>query len=238
MDFKLRCLIVDDEPIARQGLKEYVDDIDFLELVGMAQDIEQAQELMHDTKVDLMFLDIQMPKLSGIDFLRTNNKLPKIILTTAYSEYAIEGYALNVVDYLLKPISFSRFYKSCRKVKELCQNIQVAKEKDDDYFFIKNNKKYEAIYIKDILFIEALQNYIIIHTDTKKSVAYLSLKDISAKLRNSSFLQVHKSYIVSINKIDDVSREEISIGGHRIPVGKNYSGQLFKEIVMAKLLKK
>lgn len=238
MNNRLRCIIVDDETLARQGLQEYIEDIDFLELVGTAEDVAETTKLLETFPVDLMFLDIQMPGISGIDFLKSTKNLPKTILTTAYSEYALESYELDVVDYLLKPISFNRFYKSCKKAKEVFQGTKTNEQKSKDYFFIKSNKKYEIIQVNDILFIEALQNYIIIHTRHKKTIAYMSLKDMEQKLPPSLFVQVHKSYIVAISQIETITREEIGIGGHSIPVGRSYSDYLFKEIVAAKLLKK
>ncbi len=238
MNSKLRCIIVDDESSAQQGLQEHIDAIDFLELAGTADDTEEAVKLLETHQIDLMFLDIHMPGINGIEFLKTIKKPPKTILTTAYSEYALEGYELDVVDYLLKPISFDRLYKSCKKAKEIISGNKTADTVNNESFFIKSNKKYEVIQINDILFIEALQNYIIIHTRCKKSVAYLSLKDIIKSLPPAFFIQVHKSYIVSVKHIASVSREEVIISGHSIPVGRSYSDSLFQEIVSAKLIKK
>ncbi len=238
MNSKLRCIIVDDESLAQQGLQEHIEAIDFLELAGTADDVEEALKLLKSSQIDLMFLDIQMPGINGIDFLKTVKILPKTILTTAYPEYALESYELDVVDYLLKPISFDRFYKSCKKAKEIIYGNKITDPVNNESFFIKSNKKFEVIQINDILFIEALQNYIIIHTHHKKSVAYLSLKDIVKSLPPALFIQVHKSYIVSVKHIASVSKEEINISGHSIPVGRSYSDSLFKEIVSGKLIKK
>lgn len=238
MNPKLQCIIVDDESLAQQGLQEHIEAIDFLELAGMADDTEEAGKLLETFQIDLMFLDIQMPGINGIDFLKTVKKLPKTILTTAYSEYALESYELDVVDYLLKPISFDRFYKSCKKAKEMIYGNKPADSVYNESFFIKSNKKFEVIQINDILFIEALQNYIIIHTHQKKSIAYMSLKDIVKNLPPAFFIQVHKSYIVAVKHIESVSREEVSIDGQSVPVGRSYSDYLFREIVSAKLIKK
>ncbi len=238
MEAKLRCLIVDDEALARKGLQEYVEDIDFLELAGMAEDVEEASELLNAFRVDVMFLDVKMPGMSGIDFLRSAQILPKVILTTAYSEYAVEAYELDVVDYLVKPISFNRFYKSCKKAKEILSAEKSIEPKAEGSFFIKSNKKYEVVQINDILFVEALQNYVILHTLQKKTIAYMSLKEIYEKLPPSLFVQVHKSFLVGVNHIDTVTREEIIIKGNALPVGRSYSDFLFREIVAAKLLRK
>jgi len=238
METKLKCIIVDDEALAREGLQEYVEEIDFLELIGVAEDVEEAQKLLQNTTIDVMFLDIQMPKMSGIEFLKSAKNFPKTILTTAYSDYALESYELDVVDYLLKPISFNRFYKSCKKAKEILSGKNSTVSQNEDSFFIKSNKKYEVVQVSEILFIEALQNYIVIHTIQKRIVAYLSLKEIQQKLPPTHFIQVHKSYIVAKQHIDTITKEEITIKEHHIPIGRSYSDFLFKEVVSAKLIKK
>src|SRR5450631_4465907 len=160
----INCLVVDDEPIARQGLLEHIRQIDFLHPAGECKSPLEVSGFMQKNKVDLLYLDIQMPTMTGIDFIKNNMQLPPVILTTAYSEYAIEGYELDVLDYLLKPISFTRFYKSAIKAQEyLALKNQKSPTPKDEYFFIKCNQKIEKILTSDVLYVEGMANYIIVH---------------------------------------------------------------------------
>jgi DNA-binding LytR/AlgR family response regulator len=170
----IKCIIVDDEPLAQKGLEEYVKEVDFLELVAVCDNAMQAYPLLHAGKVDLILLDIEMPGLSGIDFLKSLKYMPAVIFTTAYPQYAVQGYDLDVIDYLVKPISFQRFLKAVNKAKhflvdKLKEPSQTADE--NDYFFLKINHQVEKIAYKDVLYIEALQNYVAIHLDGKKLIS-------------------------------------------------------------------
>src|SRR5688500_6890124 len=196
----LNCLIIDDEPLARKGLKEYIADVDFLHLAGEFDNPLKATAALSDQPVHLLFLDIHMPKISGIDFLKTLQHPPLVILTTAYPQYALEGFDLSVLDYLLKPISFDRFYKAVLKAKDHYQSRQTAaapatqQESRDDYIFIKTDNKLVKIAYRDILFVEALQNYVAIHTQEKKYITYLTFTSIEESLPADRFLKIHKSY--------------------------------------------
>jgi DNA-binding LytR/AlgR family response regulator len=176
---KMNCILVDDEPVARKLLEEYIEEIDFLQLVGKAENPVKAAALLNTTAVDLMFLDINMPKISGIDFLKTSTALPLTILTTAYTDYAIEGFELSVLDYLVKPFSFDRFFKACNKAKEFfeLQNKNVGAA--IDYFFVKCNGRIEKIFYNEVVYIEAMANYIILYTEDRKLITYLTLKGIA-----------------------------------------------------------
>jgi DNA-binding LytR/AlgR family response regulator len=239
----INCIIVDDEPLAREGLTDYVKQVDFLRLAGTAEDPVKLASLMDRSSVDLLFLDIKMPRMSGIDFLRNTRIVPMVILTTAYPTYALEGYQLSVLDYLLKPITFERFFQSTQKAKDYFQllNRQAANEQDaividPAYFFIKCGSQYEKIILSEILFIEGLQNYVTIYTVRGKYISLLVLKNLQEKLGDELFIRVHKSYIVAIDKITSISSSEIVIGEYKIPVSRNYREEVIRQIVNAKRL--
>jgi DNA-binding LytR/AlgR family response regulator len=190
--------------------------------------------------VDLIFLDIQMPKMSGIDFLKVVQNPPMAIITTAYPSYALEGFQLNVMDYLLKPITFERFFKSAGKARDyhrLLSKSATAKT-EEDYFFIKCGSKYEKILFDDILYIEGLQNYVTIHTSKGKYITLLNLKHLEQNLDSRHFIRIHKSYIVSIGKIEGIDGNEIFIQPHRIPISRNYRDQVIEQVVNRRLMDK
>ncbi|MBA4054584.1 MAG: DNA-binding response regulator, partial [Marivirga sp.] len=217
---KLSCLIVDDEPVARKGLVDYVSDIDFLHFVGECENPMKAAHYLNEQPIDLMFLDIHMPKISGIDFIKTLRTPPLVIFTTAFSEYAVEGYSLDIVDYLMKPITFDRFLKAAQKAYEVYQLKHIAvgqKELQTDYFFIKCDSKYEKVNFNEVKYIESLQNYVVIHTRDKKLITYITLTGLENQLPKDQFLKVHKSFIVSIASIKAIDGNEILIGDIRIP---------------------
>lgn len=239
---KMTCLIVDDEPLARKGMKEYIDEIDFLELVAVCENPLKASSVLHKQKVDLLFLDIQMPKISGIEFLKTLADPPLVIFTTAFPEYALEGYSLDVLDYLLKPVSFDRFLKAVNKARDyhLLKHHSIVAEAENkaDYFFVKSAGKFEKIFFDDLLFAEALQNYVALHSTEKKMLSYLTLSSLEKQLPPGQFLKVHKSYIVSINKINSVEGNLIVIGDHHIPISRNLKDDIMARVVENKLLKR
>lgn len=181
--------------------------------------------------------------MNGIDFLKIKQNLPMVILTTAYPSYALEGYQLDVIDYLLKPITFNRFFQACNKAKEYHQllNNDRSKNAEDsstrDSFFIKCDSKYEKIYFDEILFVQALQNYVTIHTVNNKYVTLLFLKNVEQYLESDNFIRVHKSYIVSVSKIDRIEKSKIIIGAHQIPMSRNFRSDILEKILGDKLWK-
>lgn len=219
----INCLVVDDEPIARSGILEYIEQVDFLHAVAVCKNAIEASSALQNNQIDLVFLDIQMPKITGIDFLKNLPNPPLVIFTTAFPEYAIEGYELNVLDYLLKPISFERFFKAAVKAQSHL-NLQVKKQLTvtEPYFFIKSNQKLEKILVDDILYVEALSNYVILHTKTKKHIVYMSFKGIESQLPAHLFLKIHKSFIVAVNAIQTIDNNEVIIGDHILPISKSY----------------
>jgi DNA-binding LytR/AlgR family response regulator len=236
---KLNCIIVDDEPVARKLLEEYIQDVDFLELKGKAENPVKANVLLNNNKIDLMFLDINMPKLSGIEFLRTSQALPLTIMTTAYAEYAVEGFELDVLDYMVKPFSFERFLKAVNKAREYYE----LKRKElqgpvHNYFFVKCDGKFEKIFYDELLYVEAMLNYVILHTETKKMIVYLTIKGIAEQLPPGKFLKVHKSYIVNTGKIKSIEGNEINLGTAKVVISQNLHDSVIKEILKDKMLKR
>lgn len=227
----INCLIVDDEPIARQGILEYIDQIEFLHAVAVCKNAIEASTVLQNHHIDLVFLDIQMPKITGIDFLKNLNNPPLVIFTTAFPEYAIEGYELNVMDYLLKPISFERFFKAVLKVQAyLSLRLRHEVTQVENYFFIKSNQKIEKVLIADILYVEALSNYVILYTKNKKHIVYMSFKGMESQLPDGLFIKIHKSYIVAVNAIQTIDNNEVILADHILPISKSYRAQVMQRI--------
>ena len=228
----IRCIIVDDKPLAIDILKEYAAKISFLEVVHTTQNPVHALDYTRINPVDLVFLDIQMPELNGIQFMKILNGFCKIILTTAYSEYALEGYEHDVIDYLLKPVSFERFYKAVEKARKLIEQQTpavpaVQETTDNNSLFVKTEYRIQRIDFNGILYIEAKQNYISIVTNSGAVMSLQSIKSIEEKLPSAIFIRVHKSYIVSLQKIDTVEKSRIFIGNTVIPIGESYREVFF-----------
>lgn len=228
----IRCIIIDDKPLAIDILKEYASKIAFLEVVHTTQNPLEALEYARMNPVDLIFLDIQMPELNGIQFLKILNGSCKVILTTAYSEYALDGYEHDVIDYLLKPVSFERFYKAAEKArksieKEIPASVPAQEVTDNSSLFVKTEYRIQRIDFNAILYIEAKQNYISIVTSTGSVMSLQSIKNIEEKLPPALFMRVHKSYIVALQKINTVEKSRIFIGNVVIPVGESYREVFF-----------
>lgn len=239
----INCIIIDDEPLARTGLKEYIADIGFLNLLGSYDNPLAATEMINSGDVQLLFLDIQMPKITGLDFFKTLKNPPSVIFTTAYPQYALDGFEVNALDYLVKPVSFDRFLKASLKAKDLFEVRQVNKtvyrqEETDAYFFIKADNKLVKIFYNDILFIEALQNYVNIHTADKKYMSYLTFKSVEDYLPETRFIKVHKSFIISAAKVDSIEGNEIRMGQHRIPISRGLKDEVIEKLVAGKFLKR
>jgi two-component system LytT family response regulator len=239
----IRCLVVDDEPLALHILEDYISKIPFLELVKATTNPIEALTLVQEGNIDLVFLDVQMPELTGIQFLKIANGKTKVILTTAYSQYALEGYELDVVDYLLKPIAFDRFFKAAQKAQGIIQPSvkqavvepvqQVQPQQQDflsDFIFVKSEYKIQKVYLHQILFIEGLKDYISIFTSAERIITLQNMKKMEDTLPEKHFIRVHKSYIVALNKIDSIERSRIFIGDKIIPVGDTYRDNFFKII--------
>ncbi|HWZ23233.1 MAG TPA: LytTR family DNA-binding domain-containing protein [Cytophagaceae bacterium] len=238
---KLKCIIIDDEPIARKVLKEFIEDIDFLELIGEAENPLKAMSLLKEHAVDIIFLDINMPKISGIDFLKNSTTTANVIMTTAYAEYAVEAYGLDVLDYLVKPIAFDRFLKACTKAQKICEQkktVLALPQKDDDHFFIKCDNQIEKIFYKDLLYAEAMMNYVMLHTSSKKMMVYITIKNLEEQLPSDIFVKVHKSYIVNIVKVKSIEGNILDIGDAKITISQNLRETVISKIVKDKMIKR
>lgn len=235
---KIKCIIIDDEPLAQKGITEYVHDVEFLELKGVYENALKALKEIHLNKIDLIFLDIQMPRISGLEFLKTLHNPPLVILTTAYPQYALESYEFNVLDYLVKPISFPRFLKAVTKAKEHLEIKTAHIQTADDHIFIKTDNRLVKILFRDILYVEALQNYVCIHTAEKKFITYLTFKSIEESLPADAFLKVHKSYIVQLAKVEAVEGNLLLISNFQIPVSRNNKEAVLQKLIAGKFLKR
>ena len=227
---KIRCIITDDEPMARKGLQGYIEKIDFLELVAVCEDGIQLGNVLKEQPADLIFLDIEMPYLSGLELLSGLTNPPKVIIVSAYEQYALKGYELDVVDYLLKPVSFDRFMKAVNKVYDWYE-----KEKPDESqprsIFVKTTQKYEKVDFADILFVEALDNYIAIQTVRKKLVTHSSLSSFLNNLPRDKFVQIHKSFVVNVDKVTSLEGNLLGIDNYKLPVSKNYRAEIRERLL-------
>jgi two-component system, LytTR family, response regulator len=231
----LNCIALDDEPLALDVIEHHASKIPFLNLKARLRNPFDAIELLNKGGIDLVFVDIQMPELTGFEFLRTLPTKPLIIFTTAYPEYALDSYELDAVDYLVKPIPFERFLKAVNKVKQrltpspenMIQNEKSEEKKD--YIFVKTEYKTVKISLKDILYIESMRDYVIFQLKTERVSSLLSIKDVESALPED-FVRVHRSFIVSVSKIDAIERNTIIIAGKNIPVGENYR-EAFKTLI-------
>jgi len=227
---KIRCLVIDDEPLAREILKQHIAGVEALELAGTCGNAVEAISFLKEHPIDLLFLDIQMPQLLGTNFVRTLKNAPKVIFTTAFRKYAVEGFELDAVDYILKPISFERFLKAVNKVLQMNfgteQVSQAIKENQPEsansFLYFRVDRKMVKIFFRDILFIEALKDYIKIVTPLKTIVTKYVLSTLEEMLPTSDFLRIHKSYIIAINNIESYNAETIQIAKHELPIGRLY----------------
>ena len=222
-DKKYNCIIVEDEPIAAEIIENFVNQDNEFKLVGKCSDAVYASSLLSMHNVDLMFLDLHLPVLKGFDFLKKLKNPPFVIVTTAYHHYALEGYELDIVDYLLKPIPYSRFLTAIGKFKHLMEAEEALLEvADRDFIFINIGKKQIKIFLQDIYFIESLREYIKIHTKTETYVVKMPISRMEENLDKELFLRIHKSYIISKSKIEAKSANEFVVNGKKLPVGRTY----------------
>jgi len=238
---KLKCIIIEDEPVARKVLQEFVGEVEYLELMGFAENPLKAMPLLDGHDIDIVFLDINMPKINGIDFLKSYKTNARIIITTAYPVYAVEAYGLDVLDYLVKPVSFDRFLKACNKAKELADlknTVPANAHKPPDHFFIKCENQIEKVYYDDLLYAEAMMNYVMLYTNAKKMMVYITMKGLEEQLPVESFIKVHKSFIVNISKIKSIEGNILHVGNEKIAVSQNLREKVINQIVQDKMIKR
>lgn len=235
---KLSCIIVDDEPVARKILHEFVEQVPFMDLQGKFENAMKAEAFLKNNIVDIVFLDIEMPKVSGMQLLQKMHIESIVILTTAFPQYALEGYELDVIDYLLKPFAFSRFLKAVQKAKDYheLKHLPTATPQSS-YIFIKSDKRIEKIELNDILYAESVGNYVSIYTTGKKILAYLTMKSLESQLPLNEFIKIHQSYLVNASKIEIIEGNEIKIGSRSLPISRNYR-EIVMKIIYQRLLKR
>lgn len=239
----INCAVIDDEPLARECLVRYIQKVDFLHLVGEGSNPTEVYGLSKKQPLDLIFLDIQMPVMTGMEYLKSTTERPIVILTTAYPSYALEGFELDVLDYMVKPITFDRFFKGAHKAKDYfllrkADEKSTEKETVPDYFFVKCEHIYERIIIDDVEYVQALQNYVIIYTASQKYMTLMPMKRIEVILGTPKFIRVHKSYIVAVDKIRTVENSSVKLTKETIPVSRSYRKIVFQHVVNTSLLKK
>lgn len=231
---KIKCLVVDDEPLAIRLIEKHIEQIDSFEVVATCNSAMKAFEILNSQEIDLLFLDIKMPTMTGMDFLKSLKNPPRTILTTAYRNYALESYELDVVDYLLKPITFDRFFKAAERYLRLVQSTttvpkhkNLSPEKKDQSITVKSGNKHYKITLNSILFIESLKDYIKIHTDSNRILSKYKISDIELALDSNRFLRIHRSFIVNMDKITAFTANDVEIGEIEIPIGVSYKAQVF-----------
>lgn len=234
---KITCLAVDDEPPALTILQQYIAAVPALELTGTCNNAVEAMESLRQQSVDLVFLDIQMPQLLGTDFVRTLNNPPRIIFTTAYRKFAVEGFELNAVDYLLKPISFERFIKAVNKVMDTwlvvaASQPETKRDTTDQYLYFRSDRKMIKVSLEEILYIESLKDYVKVVTPTKIIVTKQSISSLEATLPKNDFVRIHRSFIVAVNKIESFNREMIEIAKKEFPISRLYKHEVEKILNM------
>lgn len=235
----MNCIIVDDEPLAREAIELLVKEVDYLTLAGTFNNASAAARFMEGNTVDLIFLDIQMPGITGIEFAKTISRKTLIIFTTAYSEYALDSYEVDAIDYLIKPVEPERFRKATDKalsyrsllMQEEKENIESAA---DDYFFVKSDRKYFKVNFEDILFVEGLKDYVILQLEEQRIITRMNLKAMNELLPKNLFLRVNKSYIVNTARIEAFDNNDIFIKTHEIGIGSSYRDSFFEEFVTRK----
>ncbi|NAS11147.1 LytR/AlgR family response regulator transcription factor [Poritiphilus flavus] len=239
----IRCAVIDDEPLARECLVNYIQKIDFLDLVGEGPDPTALLNIANRQTLDLVFLDIQMPIMTGIEYLKSTKVRPMVILTTAYPSYALQGFELDVLDYMVKPITMERFLKGANKAKDY---LLLAKGDNNanksgappEYFFVKCESVYEKIFFDEVEYVQALQNYVVIYTSGSKYVTLMSMKRIESLLGASQFIRVHKSYLVALDKIQSVENTRLHLTSATIPLSRNYKINVFEHVLNKSFLKK
>ena len=242
----LKAVIVDDEPVARKVIREYMEDISYLELAGMAENPLKADSLLNEQSIDLLFLDINMPRLSGIEFLRASAgrpNQPMVIITTAYAEYALDGFELDVVDYLVKPFSFERFLKACNRARDLYNGRTrpapaASTPSESDHFFVKVDNSLEKVLFDELAYIEARLNYVLLHTADRKLIVYLTLKGLLESLPADRFIKVHKSFVVNRDCIKSIRGNTLNLGHAEVPMSQNYQEEAMHAILKDRVIKR
>ncbi|CAI2767204.1 LytR/AlgR family response regulator transcription factor [Flavobacterium collinsii] len=234
---KLKCIIVDDEPPATRILENYIGKVSFLEKTAVFNDALKALEFLNTHSVDVIFLDIQMPQLTGLQLSRIISREIKVIFTTAYPDFALEGFELNAVDYLLKPIAFERFYQAVSKLNGDSKTEVISNNNSADFIFIKTDgkNKFIKLFLDEILYVESLQNYVCIHTLNQQIITHSSLKNVIESLPERNFVQIHKSYVLALKQIESTDSFSVFVNGKELPIGATFKDAFFERIDQNKI---
>jgi DNA-binding LytR/AlgR family response regulator len=231
MQNKMKVIIVDDEPLSQKGIKKYIEKTDFLELIGICDNAFEAMQILEQKTVDVLLLDIEMPNFTGIQLLKSLATKPLTIIISAYSEFALDGYNLDVIDYLVKPVSYDRFYKALNKAHEYYSLKKMVQINDTlNYLFVKTNKKIEKVYFDDILYVEALHNYVAIYVLSGKIITYQTLKSIETQLPKNKFVRVQRSFIVAVEKVNAIETNKLIIANQSISVSRTIKKEVLQSI--------
>ncbi len=234
---KLNCLIVDDEPLARKGIKSFIEKLDYLHCAGEARNVSEALMALESRPFDIVFLDIEMPGKKGFDMLEHLPERPAIIFTTAFPNYAVKGFDLDVQDYLLKPISFERFQRGVRKALEYLRTQNDQRNlADTSYVFLRSEGKLHKLLLHEILYIQAMQNYVQCHTASQRFISHITMKAMEEQLPEDQFVRIHKSYLVNKENISRIDGVTVEIDGQKLPISRNYKEQAFKRILKDQLI--
>ena len=232
---QLKTIIVEDEPLAREGLLSYLSQIDFIQVKSICEDALQANQVLASQDIDLMFLDIQMPRLTGIEFLKSLKSRPMVVMTTAYPNFALQGFELDVLDYLIKPFPFERLLKSANKARDFYQmKNKVETQPVSDFFFVKCEHRYEKILFKEVTYVEGMENYVVIHTPSQKFVTLMRMKAIEELLPSTNFIRTHKSYIVSVSAITSIDGNDLIVNGKRLPMSREKKSEILELLLKEK----
>lgn len=234
---KLKCIIVDDEPPATRILENYIEKVSFLEKTGVFNDSLKALEFLNTQAVDVIFLDIQMPQLTGLQISKIISKDIKVIFTTAYPDFALEGFELNATDYLLKPIAFERFYQAATKLIEEPKTESETSNNSSDFVFVKTDgkNKFQKLFLEEILYVESLQNYVCIHTQKQQIITHSSLKNVIESLPEKDFIQIHKSFVIALKQIESTDSFSVFINAKELPIGATFKDTFFERIDQNKI---
>lgn len=231
---QLKTIVVEDEPLAREGLLSYLSQIDFIQMKGVCEDALQANQLLASQPIDLMFLDIQMPRLTGIEFLKSLKQPPMVVMTTAYPNFALQGYELDVMDYLIKPFPFERLLKSVNKARDFYQLKNRPAPQASDFFFVKCDHRYEKIFYRDVIYVEGMENYVVIYTPVQKFVTLMRMKAIEELLPQADFIRTHKSYLVAVNAIASIDGSDLIVGGKHLPISRDKKPEIMERLLREK----
>ncbi len=231
---ELKTIVVEDEPLARDGLLSYLTEIDFVQIKGVCENALQANQLLASVQVDLMFLDIQMPKITGIEFLKSLKQPPMVVMTTAYPNFALQGYELDVLDYLVKPFPFERLLKSANKARDFYLLKNKPTQQSSDFFFVKCEHRFEKIFYKDVICVEGMENYVVIHTLAQKYITLMRMKTIEEMLPAPDFIRIHKSYLVAVGAITSIDGSDLIVGGKSLPMSRDKKAEIIEILLKNK----